>query len=106
MLGCSSSVTKMRDQAKNKALQIYFRRFCRYWNTRNFNIDLYSVWDSVHYPTKILLTVPPESVRAYVDVTTKFSGIDRFPFSAAMEHRCLEARGKFGKHSKGLRVAL
>ena len=72
----------------------------------NFNIDLFSVWDSVHYPTQILLTVPPESVRAYVNVITKFSGIDRFPFSAAMELRCLEARGKFGKHSRGLRVAL
>ena len=106
MLGCSSSVTKKRDQAKNKALQIYFRKLFRYLNTRNFNIDLFSVWDSVHYPTQILLTVPPESVRAYVNVITKFSGIDRFPFSAAMELRCLEARGKFGKHSRGLRVAL
>ena len=82
MLGCSSSVTKKRDQAKNKALQIYFRKLCRYLNTRNFNIDLFSVWDSVHYPTQILLTVPPEFVRAYVNVITKFSGIDRFPFHA------------------------
>ena len=39
---------------------------------------------SLHYPTQNLLPVPPESVRAYVDVITKFSDIDRFPFSAAI----------------------
>ena len=64
------------------------------------------IWDSLHYPTKNLLPVPPESVRAHVDVITKFSDIDRFPFSAAIDLRCLEARGKFGKHLRGVRVAL
>ena len=31
-----------RDQAKSKALEIYFRKFCFKPNTRNFNVDYYS----------------------------------------------------------------
>ena len=31
-----------RDQARSKALEIYFRQFCRKSNTRIFNLDFYS----------------------------------------------------------------
>ena len=31
-----------RDQAKIKALEIYFRKWCRKPNARNFNLDFYS----------------------------------------------------------------
>ena len=40
-----------------------------------------NVWDYLPYPTEFFSPLLPASARrAYADVITKFSGIDRFPF--------------------------
>ena len=40
-LGLFLECDQKRDQAKSKALEIYFRKFCLTSNTRNFNLDFY-----------------------------------------------------------------
>lgn len=86
------------DQAKSKALDIYFQKFCCKLNTRNFNLDLNSsnsvgcaknemqctsVWDSLPYPNEVFTSTPRDCKggHSYADVITNFFGIDRFPFS-------------------------
>ena len=100
-LGCSWSVTKHKAI---KSLEIYLRKCCRKSDTRDFNLDFYSskfapkmvnfapkrnvtyMSGTAHFPTLLnFLPLLPESVRTVVranaDVITKFSGINRFPFS-------------------------
>ena len=92
-----------------KAIEMYFRKFCRKLKARNFDLDFYSsisvelvapkmlnfapktkrnvhVWDSLPYPTK---STPSECKggRAYAEVITKFSGIDSLPFSMGLRAR-------------------
>ena len=49
-----------------------------------------SGYNSLPYPSEFFLSLLLVSVRAdeYVDVITKFSGIDGFPFSIGMELHC------------------
>ena len=58
-----------------------------------------NVWDSLPYPTEFFLHPYPqrEYGRAYADLITKFSGIDRFPFFLGMRIYC--ACGRSAKNS-------
>ena len=96
------------DQAKSRALEISFAKFCHQLSTRKINLDfsleqtdwLKLKWlilrpnETLSYPTNFFLHLPSESVwtvsvRWYPDVITKFSRICRFPqFSLGLRFRC------------------
>lgn len=103
------SVTKSVTRQKSKALEIFFPKFCqiqkgsiyiftlatplvapkmvkKFWAKTKRNVD---VWDSPPQPFEFFYPYSQSlyrwsGARAYTDVETKFSGIDRFPFSIGM----------------------
>ena len=76
----SKSPIKMR-QCPQKSTMVQFDRVHPVSRETN-------VWDSLPYPTEFFLHPYPQRVygRAYADLITKFSGIDRFPFFLRYEN--------------------